>query len=364
MRSQPAWSASATGSASVKSASKSSRHPSGCSRALRDHGDSSVRQWQWPDRKTVVLRGAASSRLSGGPAVPVLYCFDRYYARDKSMYLAALRSVREQTLNMGHWLEYFLEGLAEEYERVQAEVEQLNRLGLSSSAPVQLKMSQQRGVSELAVQGVRDFTRGDYEKAAGVQRTAALADLDDLVKKRIIRRLRRGSGTAYAFSRASDDRCGRPRSWTPERIQAELDAFCAGRSEWPSVNEFRAARAKRRCISRLPAMGASNTGLTASASPPVRRSVSVSRPAAAGHDDRFRSSARAKTPATASSTAAGPSKRQTRRWAPPLASGWAGTSPGCSADAATRNAGPLEPSRRAVQGGPEPGTKARRFVPL
>lgn len=170
-----------------------------------------------------------------------LFCFDHYYARDKTAYLAALRSVRGRTFNMGRWLEYFLEGLAEEYERVQAEVEQLNQLGLSSSAPVQLKASQQRGVSALAVQGVREFTRVDYQNAAGVQRTAAVGDLADLVKKRIVRRLRRGSRTAYAFARGSDDRRGRPRSWTPERIQAELEAFCAGRSEWPSVAEFRTA---------------------------------------------------------------------------------------------------------------------------
>lgn len=131
--------------------------------------------------------------------------------------------------------------LAEEYERVQAEVEQLNRLGLSSSGPVQLKPSQQRGLSALAVQGVREFTRAHYQDAAGVRRTVALGDLDDLVKKRIVRRLRGGSGTGYAFARGSDDRRGRPRSWTPERIQAELQVFCANRSQWPSVAEFKEA---------------------------------------------------------------------------------------------------------------------------
>ncbi|MGD0452153.1 MAG: Fic family protein [Solirubrobacteraceae bacterium] len=170
-----------------------------------------------------------------------LFCFDRYYARDKTAYLAALRSVRERTFNMGLWLDYFLEGLAEEYERVQAEVEELNQLGLSSSTPVQLKASQQIGVSALAVQGVREFTRSDYEKAAGVRRTAALQDLDDLAEKRIVRRLRSGPGTRYAFARGSDDRRGRPRRWTPERIQDELEVFCAGRSVWPSVAEFKTA---------------------------------------------------------------------------------------------------------------------------
>jgi Fic family protein len=169
-----------------------------------------------------------------------LFCFDGYYARDKTAYLTALRSVRNMTLNMGHWLAYYLEGLAEEYERVQAEVEQLNRLGLSGSTPAQLKASQQRGVSALTIQGVREFSRRDYEAAAGVQRTVALEDLDDLVGKRILRRLGSGPQTRYGFVRAGDDHRGRPRRWTPERIQSELEGFCAGRHEWPSVADFKA----------------------------------------------------------------------------------------------------------------------------
>jgi Fic family protein len=170
-----------------------------------------------------------------------LFCFDSYYARDKTAYINALRSVRERTFNMGWWLEYYLEGLAEEYERVQAEVEQLNRLGLSGSGPTQLKTTQQRGLGALAVQGVREFNRRDYETAAEVHRTTALEDLENLVAKRILRRLGRGSQTRYAFVRASDDHRGRPRRWSPERIQEELESFCTGRSRWPSVAEFRAA---------------------------------------------------------------------------------------------------------------------------
>lgn len=170
-----------------------------------------------------------------------LFCFDAYYARDKTAYLAALRSVRERTFNMGAWLVYDLEGLAMEYERVQGEVDQLNRLGLSGSAPTQLKASQQRGLSALAAQGVREFGRRDYETVAGVQRTAAIHDLDELVSKRIVRRVGRGPQTRYALVRASDEHRGRPRRWSPERIHAELEAFCVGRANWPSVAEFRTA---------------------------------------------------------------------------------------------------------------------------
>ncbi|HTQ69628.1 MAG TPA: Fic family protein [Solirubrobacteraceae bacterium] len=170
-----------------------------------------------------------------------LFCFDGYYARDKTAYIGALRSVQERTLNMGWWLEYYLEGLAQEYERVQAEVDELSRLGLSGADPTQLKASQQRGLSALAVQGVREFSRRDYQTVANVRRAAAGHDLDDLVSKRIVRRKGRGPQTRYALVRASDERRGRPRRWSPDRIQTELEAFCIGRDEWPSVAAFKAA---------------------------------------------------------------------------------------------------------------------------
>jgi hypothetical protein len=153
------------------------------------------------------------------------------------LYLTALRTVRNMTYNMEQWLGYYLEGLAEEYERVQAEVEQLNRLGLNGSTPTQLKASQQRGLSALTIQGVREFSRRDYEATAGVQRTTAL---DDLVSKRILSRLNSGPQTRYGFVRASDDNRGRPRRWTPERIQDELEGFCAEHDQWPSVADFKA----------------------------------------------------------------------------------------------------------------------------
>jgi Fic family protein len=170
-----------------------------------------------------------------------LFCFDGYYARDKTAYINALRSVRENTFNMGRWLEYYLEGLAEEYERVQAEVEQLSRLGLSGSSPTQLKKSQQRGLSALAVQGVREFSRRDYETVTGVRRKTASQDLRDLLGKRILLQLGGGPQTRYAFVRADDEHRGRPRRWSPERIHEELGSFCAGRDRWPSIAEFKAA---------------------------------------------------------------------------------------------------------------------------
>jgi Fic family protein len=171
-----------------------------------------------------------------------LFSFEAYYARDRDAYLGALRSVRDQTYNMETWLNYYLEGLAEEYERVAAEVEQLNRVGLGRGSQVQLSGSQQRGLSALAVKGWEEFTRADFERAANASRSAAGRDLDALIAARLIRRVRgtRGSSSRYTFA-DRPERTGRPREWTDERIERELRAFTEGRADWPRVREFDAA---------------------------------------------------------------------------------------------------------------------------
>jgi Fic family protein len=168
-----------------------------------------------------------------------LFSFEAYYARDRDAYLAALRSVRRGTYNMEPWLEYYLEGLAEEYERVVADIEELNRLGLARTSAHQLSASQQRALSALAVRGQVEFARADYQSAAGVSRSTANRDIDDLLEARVLRRVpaTRGSSSRYAFA-GRGRRTGRPRKWTPESIERELREFTRGREDWPRVREF------------------------------------------------------------------------------------------------------------------------------
>lgn len=168
-----------------------------------------------------------------------LFSFEGYYARDRDAYLAALRSVREQTYNMEQWLAYYLEGAAEEYERVAAEVDELNRLGLGRTSTLQLSASQQRALSALAVRGQGEFTRSDFEQAGRVSRSTAGRDIEALVNARVIRPVARtrGSSARYRFVQLAE-RHGRPRVWTRERIDDELRQFTAGRDDWPKVREF------------------------------------------------------------------------------------------------------------------------------
>ena len=170
-----------------------------------------------------------------------LFCFDAYYAADRDRYLAALRSVRERTFNMEFWLQYFLTGLAEEYERVAGEIERLAGLGLTRGTAVQLNTTQQRAMSAFAVSGQSEFSRADYEREAGVGKAVANEDLAKLVNHHLIRPRGQGPSRRYVLGSRAPSSTGRPVEWTDARIEAALAEFLDGRGKWPSVREFREA---------------------------------------------------------------------------------------------------------------------------
>jgi Fic family protein len=171
-----------------------------------------------------------------------LFSFERHYAENRDGYYAALRSVRAETFNMNTWLEYFLGGLAEEYERVAARIAELQAVGLGTSARIELNRSQERALVQLNLNSLVEFRRADYERLAEVSRSTAGRDLNNLEAKRLI--VRRGQGAAARYrlrSALGDERRGRRRTWTDERIESELRELWGEREVWPSVEEFRRA---------------------------------------------------------------------------------------------------------------------------
>jgi Fic family protein len=175
-----------------------------------------------------------------------MFSFERYYAEDRARYYGALRSVRERTFNMESWLQYFLAGLVEEYERVAASVQDLSSLVAGEGGPLQLSAGQQRALTALRIEGRREFSRREYEQAANVARSTAGDDLRALVRHGVVRIRGAGSATRYAFAAAvggEPSRLGRPPRWTEAAIERELRRFMASRDSWPSREEFQAAGA-------------------------------------------------------------------------------------------------------------------------
>jgi Fic family protein len=176
-----------------------------------------------------------------------MFSFERYYAEDRAAYYAALRSVRDRTLNMETWLEYFLRGMAEEYERVAATVSDLSSLvSAGGRAPLRLTPTQERALASLRLAGRREFTRRDWEAAAGVGRSSAGEDLQQLVHHGVLVPRGAGVATRYAFAgaihaRQRAARPGPPATWTEAAIEHGLRDFVRGRDRWPSPAEFRQA---------------------------------------------------------------------------------------------------------------------------
>jgi Fic family protein len=195
-----------------------------------------------------VARLFQAALLTQAQALPGrMFSFERYYAENRTAYYEALRSVRRRTFNMEFWLEYFLRGLAEEYERVASTVLGLGELATGADkAPLRLTISQQNGLARLRLAGRREFTRRDYEAAAGVSRSGAGNELRALVRHGVLNVHGRGASTTYAFAgsagaTAAATRPGRRTAWTEQTIERELRAWLDGRSSWPSYGDFVAA---------------------------------------------------------------------------------------------------------------------------
>jgi len=105
----------------------------------------------------------------------------------------------------------------------------------AANRPIHLKATQQGALDALESTG--SLTRSDYERLAGVSRSQAAYDLAELVSAGLLRRVGNGRATRYLPAREGHAR----RTWTPERIRSELEAFCSGRETWPSAAEFKSA---------------------------------------------------------------------------------------------------------------------------
>jgi Fic family protein len=173
-----------------------------------------------------------------------LFNFEEYYGRDTDAYYAALRAARD-TFNHEPWLEYFLEGMALEYERVAQAVSELAAVGrVVRRKRAQLKPSQEEALSGFRARQISEFGRSDYEKAANVPKATAVREINELVEIGLLRRVGEGSARRYQLVGArqpnpwSGRGGGRPKLWTDDRIESELRAFVGDRKWFPTRNEF------------------------------------------------------------------------------------------------------------------------------
>jgi Fic family protein len=178
-----------------------------------------------------------------------LFSPERYYAENRDAYYAALRGIKT-THNYNAWIEYYMTGLAEEFERVAERVVELNAVTGAMESAVQLSRHQEKIVAALTVGGRRDITRAEVQALTSLGKTASYVELSQLVEAGVLEIVGGSSRTTYRLpsrlrpargtGRRSERRGPRPR-WTENRIRSELTSFAAELGRMPRRSDFEAA---------------------------------------------------------------------------------------------------------------------------
>lgn len=179
-----------------------------------------------------------------------LFSPERYYAENRDAYFDALRAIKTAR-NLDTWIEYYVTGLAEEFERIAARVDELNAVTGAMESTVQLSRHQEKIVAALTAGGRRDVTRAEVEVLTGLGKTASYAELNQLVEAGVLEVLGGSTRTAYRLPsrlRSATPTTGRrpgrrgPRArWTEDRIRTELSNFANELGRMPRRADFEAA---------------------------------------------------------------------------------------------------------------------------
>ncbi len=170
-----------------------------------------------------------------------LFSPERYYAEDKEAYFAALRAIK-QTHTLEAWLEYYVRGLAVEFERVAERVRELAALTSSLPLPVQLTETQERIIALVTTTRTRSVTIAEVSEAVDVSASTASLQLNKLASIGVLRALGATRNRRFRLAAGAPSSGGRPRTWSEARIERRLRALTDQLGSWPTYRDFADAR--------------------------------------------------------------------------------------------------------------------------
>jgi Fic family protein len=165
-----------------------------------------------------------------------IFSFERPYAENKDTYFAKLRTVTPHLPNYTEWLEYYLAGLADEYETVAERVRLINEATTAAATQTQISTVQEQLITRLSeAPSTTARLAKDTDKSAKQVQTAlkGLADLGVVTVEKA------GRTPLYRLTReTSGERRGRPVEWTEERIAAALLAVTHDMGGFPTLSQL------------------------------------------------------------------------------------------------------------------------------
>ena len=122
-----------------------------------------------------------------------LFTISEYYDKDRLAYYKSIQSVRKNKMDMTVWLEYFIEGLRSQMKEIRdkgkevikndSRLRKIKKAGLNSRQGKAIKFTLQNG----------KITVSEYQKIASCIRRTAQRDLDDLMRRKVIKAVAKSS---------------------------------------------------------------------------------------------------------------------------------------------------------------------------
>jgi len=125
------------------------------------------------------------------------FCLDDYYDSDRQAYYGVLRSIDQRTLDLTHWLEYFVEGVKVSILAIKERVIRLSseRLRRSKKGQIALTERQMRIVEFINLHG--KVTNKNVRVKFKVSPQAAHKEIIKLVKLEVIKPFGKGRSLSY-----------------------------------------------------------------------------------------------------------------------------------------------------------------------
>ena len=125
------------------------------------------------------------------------FCFDDYYDSDRQAYYGVLRSIDQRTLDLTHWLEYFVEGVKVSILAIKERVIRLSseRMRRSKKGQIALTERQMRIVEYINLNG--KITNKDVREMFKVSPQAAHKEIIKLVRLGVIKPFGKGRSLSY-----------------------------------------------------------------------------------------------------------------------------------------------------------------------
>ncbi|NOZ76917.1 MAG: Fic family protein [Euryarchaeota archaeon] len=131
-----------------------------------------------------------------------LFTLSEYYDRDRPAYYRAIQSVRDSSMDMTGWLEYFTEGLKTQLVEVQEKGEHAIRRDMvrEKIRALGLKKRQEAAVEYVLRKG--KITNKEYQQLCKVSQATAKRDLQEMVDKNVLEQVgRKGRGIYYVLKK-------------------------------------------------------------------------------------------------------------------------------------------------------------------